>query len=272
MGLKKVNTTFKGLSLLLILSMIISPHWYIDENDYSKVESLKNNPQDTTDEFDLVDSPKKKDTTRIKRFKKTKRVFSEYNKNVSDETVETFLDVCQFYNLIKDEHHFNYYIGQICLESGAKQYSEGGEIIKSSGNAIGISQIVPTTAFFYLKHYIPPEDKKELKKKGVNTDFVENHELTVIKVNEDSVFKYVSGKARKKTVDWLKNEKNNLYLWGYIMKRNLNRFNMFSALVAYNKGPYYLTRVENSSEFIYVKKIRYIVYNKIKGGNNIAMN
>lgn len=241
------------------------------EVSHEKVEGLKGKTKTQVDTLAMKES-NPTDTVRMKRFEKAKRVFSIYNKEVSDETVNTFLDVCEYYDIGKNEEAFDIFIGQICVESGAKQFAKNGKILRSSGNAIGISQIVPTTAFFYLKHYIPEKNRVELSKKGVNFDFIDSHELTTVHVTEDSTITYVSGEARKKTINWLKDERNNLYLWGYIMKRNLGRFNMFETLVAYNKGPAYLKHVPSPVTHEYVKKIRWIVYNRINNKENLAYN
>lgn len=243
----------------------------IYETPHERAEGLKGKINAQTDTF-AMKKINPVDSTRMKRFKKVKRVFSIYNKEISDETINTFLNVCEHYGIGKNEKIFDMFIGQICVESGAQQFTKDGKILKSSGNAIGIGQIVPTTAFFYLNNYIPEADKVELTKRGVGFGFVNTHELTTVQVTEDSTITYVSGKARKKTINWLKNEKNNLYLWGYIMKRNLERFNISETLVAYNRGPAYVKHVPSPIAHKYVKKVRWIVYNRVNEEEGLAYN
>lgn len=260
---------------LLAFGLLFGGHFTdVFEKEHKEVEGLKDNDVTDTIGFDIDKTDEfPMDSVYKERFTKVKRVFSVYNKDVTDETVRTFLTVCQHYDLIQSEELLDLFIGQICVESGAKQFWKDGIVIRSSGNAIGISQIVPTTAFLYMKHYIPEEEKKELKERyGIDMSFVKDHELTTVRVNEDSTFRYVSGVARQKTIDWLSNEKNNLYLWGCIMNKNLSRFDIYSTLVAYNRGPAFLNRVDSPFHHIYVKKIRGVVYSKIHNAQQMAQN
>jgi hypothetical protein len=147
------------------------------------------------------------------------------------------------------------FISQICLESGAK-HADGGDLTLSKAHAIGITQIVPSTALLFLKGEIPNMDKNTLKNLGcTDYDFV----------NDDLSDK----KLKSKLIDWLAVEENNLILWGFIMKYSIinNDYKINRALIEYNAGTGFLRRYidagNNVNEFSYVVMIRNIM-NKFK--------
>lgn len=161
--------------------------------------------------------------------------FKHYNEDIDEKTVEKFIQVVEYFKLDSTKRTFDLCISQICVESGAKQKNIDGTVVKSSGNAIGIAQIVPTTAFHYLKNVAGEENKYIFKDLGAtNYDFLLNSEK-------------LDKQTRKKVIKWTKNETNNLVLWGFIMKNILKKNNnkIKESLVAYNMG--------NAGLFNYVK-------------------
>lgn len=181
--------------------------------------------------------------------------FSYYNENIANTTVLQFVKVAKFYGL-SDANTFNLCISQICYESRARQYRDNGEIMKSSANAIGIAQIVPTTGFHNLKNVLTDEDRKEFIELGAtDMSFVDKYPRYKNDTN-----------AWNETKKWLTNETNNIILWGYIMKNSLGGGrDINSTFVAYNGGGGYLNSwVKNGkspNEHQYVRKISEITNN-----------
>ena len=146
-------------------------------------------------------------------------------------------------------------VSQICYESGAKHINSKGDILLSSGNAIAITQLVPTTGYFYLRNIITDEELNDMMTIGVtDPDFVKKYP------------RYKSSpEQRRETIKWLSNEVNNIVLWGYIMRHNLNKsgYTLNDALLAYNQGNGYLNKYINNgkatSNHIYVKTINRLV-------------
>jgi|TARA_B110000259_G_C14008415_1_gene398732 hypothetical protein len=159
-------------------------------------------------------------------FDRVYKRFKLYNKNIDTLTVNHFIKVVKLYGLDTTNTIYDACISQICLESGAKQFYANGNVVVSSGNAIGISQIIPTTAHHYLKKVISSEDSLKIMELGA-TDF---------SFVQDK--KSFTSKCRKKVIKWLERPENNIILWGYIMKHTLilRRYNITKTLVEYNIG------------------------------------
>ena len=155
--------------------------------------------------------------------------FQHYNKNIDTATVEKFIEVVEYFGLDTTKSFFDICISQICVESGAKQYYDDGSLVESSGNAVGISQIVPTTAFHYLRNIVGKNNIGIFADLGgTNYNFIFEYDR----------FGPVDSKAREEARVWTINETNNLILWGFIMKYTLhcNNNHMVNTLVAYNIG------------------------------------
>ena len=172
--------------------------------------------------------------------------FNKYNKNIEIKTVKKFIEVCDSFNLTKN---INTLTAQICLESGAKHYLND-KVIESSGNALGICQITPYTAYLYFKNVISKDDRLLYELGG--DDYT--HILSI----KNRI------KRRKLVKKWLKNETNNLVMYGYIMNHCYNKYGgLKNSLVAYSKGPSYLNKClkkdKDLDELDYVYSI-----NKIK--------
>jgi hypothetical protein len=156
--------------------------------------------------------------------------FSVFNPELDSSTVTVFNNVCAHYRLDTTAEMLKWCVGQILLESGAKQYYETGHpkegmLVRSSAGATGISQIMPATAYGNLTKYVTESDAKDMADLGCSPfDFV-----------NDSICSKSEGIELTKT--WLENETNNIILWGFIMRRKLNkRPDIVKVLVAYNAG------------------------------------
>jgi hypothetical protein len=152
--------------------------------------------------------------------------FRVYNPNIDTNTVISFINTIDHYGL-RQGKIFDMLIGQILLESRAMQYYDDshpnrGKVIRGTSGEVGITQIMPTTALFYLDKVI--KDDYELYDLGASDfSFVKDSLLT----NEDKL---------NKVIKWLSKTENNFALWGYIMREGLENNDMLSAFVIYNAG------------------------------------
>jgi hypothetical protein len=175
-----------------------------------------------------------------------------YNTDIKKETILFFLNTIENFNIAKNEEEIFLLVSQLLSESGFQQHyssnhKKRGQLVKSHSNAIGITQITPNTAYYYLR-------KANLK----------NEKYLFSNINFSKEFKkHKPNKNQIKFLEnWLSNEKNNIELWGYIIK-NLRKDNNFEkTFVAYNAGSGFLKRFlsknKNPNNFPYVKKIRQI--------------
>jgi len=156
--------------------------------------------------------------------------FKVFNPNLDSSTAVIFNNVCSFYKLDSTDEMLVWCIGQILLESGAKQYygcghPKEGKLVESYVGAVGFSQIMPLTAYEYITKKISIEDATCMVDLGCEPfDYIVDSTYT----KSESV--YISR-------EWLSNETNNIILWGYIMRSKLDRRpNMIKVLVSYNTG------------------------------------
>ena len=156
--------------------------------------------------------------------------FKKYNKNIKIKTVKKFIEVCDSFKI---NDNIKTLTAQICLESGAKQ-SLNGKTLESSGNALGISQVTPYTAYLFFKNVISKNDKLLSQLGG--SDYKN------ILITNDSKLR------RKKVQKWLCNETNNLIMYGYLMNHCIIKYGgLKNSLVVYSKGPYFLRKSLNSN-------------------------
>lgn len=176
--------------------------------------------------------------------------FEIYNSEIDTETVVLFLNSIDNFNL-RDELVFDLLVGQIMLESQAKQFytkehEKSGEVVRGASGEVGIAQIMPTTAIHYLERIV--KDPEELYSLGATDySFVFNNELSKdVKYNL--------------AVDWLTNVNNNLALWGFIMRDNLRENGVLEGFVAYNTGKgglkRFLSKFKHPSKHRYIKAIK----------------
>jgi hypothetical protein len=235
------NRTYSVLTLTLF--SIIMLFAKVDVNDMNHMsahmlDSLKQEKIKTELMEAKLDSIRKvEEEIKNAKFAYVYDKFKHYNTNIDTGTVEKFIEVVEYFNLDSTQKLFDICISQICVESGAKQYYSNGDLVVSSGNAIGITQIVPTTAFHYLRNVTGNKYRNVFTDLG-GTDygFIMNYKRYEF-INKDKK-RIISQEGREKAGKWLENETNNLILWGFIMKHTLdcnnNRIN--NTLIAYNIG------------------------------------
>jgi len=154
--------------------------------------------------------------------------FRHFNPNVSDGLVTKFLEVTRAYHL-DDEPLFRKCISQICLESSANHSS------LSPTGAVGIGQIVPTTAFDVLRH-VSDEEASKMRSLGAKSiRWALNGEYSS-HVVDGKVRYYISREIRKKAIAWLQDPTNNLILWAYMMKDYTSTMKHDRAFLAYRIG------------------------------------
>lgn len=155
--------------------------------------------------------------------------FKVFNPDIDSSTVIKFNNVCKVYRLDTTESLLKWCVGQILLESGAKQYYQTGhpkegQLVVSYGGAIGFSQIMPNTAYGNLKKYVTDDDAKEMYALGCTS-------FEFIKMDTDK------SKLINMTKKWLANETNNIVLWGFIMRKKMrDTTDIYRVLVSYNAG------------------------------------
>lgn len=223
----------KGLILSLILVFAICGSYEsfrkngVIANKETKISQLQSEIDDLQVYKNFVDSldsiANQKD---IDKFNFVKERFMAFNPNLEDSTVSRFLEVCNHFELDSTEEMFNLFVHEIILESGAKQYKDG-ELVESYAGALGIGQIMPNTAFSFLKRVVDSTEMYNLDCDDFNW------------IHKDvGMYSPDSPNTRYKVESWLSNEDNNLALWGAIMRYSLdkNNNNVYHALISYNAG------------------------------------
>jgi hypothetical protein len=164
--------------------------------------------------------------------------FKSYNPHIDSSSAKTVAEVSNHFGLSKDDRTFKWVLGQLLLESGAKQYyqpghSRCGELVVSSAGAIGFSQILPSTALGYMQKKITHEEADCFYELGA-TDFSFAYNDTLSKKRKKEMAKI-----------WLENETNNIIMWGKIMGSTLDNKPLMDALISYNAGSLGLRRFLN---------------------------
>ena len=202
-------------------------------------------------------SDQKHDENAPENVKLVQRAFRLYNPAISDATILTFVDVSKAYGLSDDPDVFRKCVGQICLESNAKQSAI------SKGNAMGMGQIVPTTAFGIL-HKLDSVEQAKMRSLGA-TDIVWAVRGKYAIVEDSTGRKFILPSAlREKTKKWLRNERNNIILWAHIMSRKSKKVGFDRALLSYRMGEGAAKNYVGSPvDHPYIKKI-YLISNKLQ--------
>jgi len=171
--------------------------------------------------------------------------FAIYNAKIDTQTVITYLSVVDSFGLREDSTHFDWFIGQILYESGARQRKADGSILRGTSGEVGIAQIMPSTALGVLSQI---KDPNILLRLGVH-DFSFANNKSIKKVNKI-----------KLTIEWLSDINNNLTLWGYIMRGKMERNGLLKGLVAYNAGTggmmKFISQFRKPEKHKYIKGIR----------------
>lgn len=171
--------------------------------------------------------------------------FVLYNSKIDTQTVITFLSVMDTFGLREDTTHFDWFIGQMVYESGARMRDENGNILRGAAGEVGMAQIMPATGLDVLSKIPNP---KLLYDMGADDfSFAGN--------------KNIKKKDRTKLViEWLSDTENNLILWGYIMRGKMERNGILKGLVAYNAGTggmrKFISKFRNPEKHRYIKGIQ----------------
>jgi len=168
----------------------------------------------------------------INKFNFVKERFIEFNHEVNDSTVLRFIEISEHFKLDSTNEMFNLFVHEIILESGAQQYYQSthpkeGQLVTSYAGAIGIGQIMPNTAFSFLKRIVDSTEMYNLECENFNWITKDN-----------GMYSPNNPETREKIIEWLSNENNNIALWGVIMRYSLNKNNnnVYHALISYNAG------------------------------------
>lgn len=192
----------------------------------------------------------------IKNYKIVYKSFKNFNPYVDSLSAMIVTNVINEYSLVTDKESLKWLIGQILLESGAKQHYQPthpkeGQLLVSSGGAVGFTQILPSTALCYLTKKLSDTDKIIFNKLGATDFSFINNKLS----HDDKI---------NMTRVWLENETNNIIMWGKIMSSKLKNKTLKQALVSYNAGDGGLRKfISNGND---INKHKYIlgVREKIK--------
>ena len=206
----------KLIGILATIGLVVAVQLYQTFSNRSNIKTL-------TETVGRLDSVITGEVELPLRFNAVYRTFKLYNPETDSSTVTSFLRVVTELELAEDDTVFNWLVGQVCLESGARQYhlsshSKAGKVIRGTSGEVGITQIMPNTAIGYLTKHV--SDPKELYALGV-TDFSFVHEAK---------------NRRSKMIEWLSYTNNNLVLWGLMTRDNMQAHGMLKGLVAYNAG------------------------------------
>lgn len=260
------NKTVKvSIFIIILIFAVFGTHQSISKNQLlddkdSEIYDLRKNNSSLMDSVntyqDSINSLNQYiEDKRFEKFNFTKDRFGVFNSILEDSTVSRFIEVAEYFKLDSTEEMFNLFVHEIILESGAKQYYQPGhpkegQLVESYAGAVGIGQIMPNTAFSFLKRVV---DSAEMYNLGC-TDFEWIH-------GSKGTYSAPEPHIRAKVREWLINEDNNLALWGAIMRYNLDKQDndVILALISYNAGGgglnSFLSTGANPASHSYIKGI-----------------
>lgn len=186
--------------------------------------------------------------------------FGRYNNDLHQSTVDNFMSVAHAYGFSSDEDLFLDCIHQICLESQAKQSSRSGS------GAMGIAQVTPTTAFDFI-HKCGDKVRHKMDSLGASSmTWAIKGEYSY---TNDSLHRpYLGRQLRKKAVDWLSDERNNLIVWGAMMDRNLSKLDKERAFLCFHLGARGLEKYKGSPhKHEYIRLMSRVTPRKKEGGS-----
>jgi len=222
----------KYITILLIAALVALTAGL---NQPEKAKPTKNTSITSINLTDIIASMG--ESRRNKRLDKIKRAVLVYNPEVTDETANDLLVAIEEYNLDESLEMFSYSIYQILLESRGRQYDDKGNILTSSANALGITQIKSSTAFHYLSMEMSQKDRDRLVELGADPiKFGPKDKVYRAESDEGKTFWTTPDKTKKKVAKWLENSTNGIMLWGYIMRHNIDKHGFYNALVIYSAG------------------------------------
>lgn len=210
------------LCSILIIYIFFSPINIVDENEVPSY-NVELELEDTVKVF--LEEIKKYKNTFNSNLDYIHPKFKVFNSKIDSNTTKQFVKVMMYYKLDSTEYKRKMYTGQILLESGAKQYKHNGDLQLSYAGAVGLCQIMPNTCRGYFEKYISKKDSLEMMMLGAS-DFSFAYEDT-LSIKEKNI----------RAKEWLSIVDNNIIMWGYITKKNLERKgDIHKQLIAYNMG------------------------------------
>jgi len=244
------------LSLLFIITAYNSINTLVITNSIKQdnLENKNKNIQILRDSIatyeNTIDSMEQKN---LKLNRNIKKEIQNFNPNVSLNTIKNFTETVNYFELNQNKREFKLLLSQILCESRFKQY-KAGQILKSNANALGICQIVPNTAYHYLRIMKNSDELYILK------------DLNCENITKDFNYYLPNNQQIQDITKWLNIEKNNFVLWGYIMKNHLKEKNsLTNSFIAYNAGDgFYNNFIQsggNPEKFSYVIRINQIANN-----------
>lgn len=170
---------------------------------------------------------------------------TKFDKNINPSTINKITKAISYFNLDTNEKVITMCVAQILTESGGNHYDKRSKDILNGGGAIGVCQILPSTAVGVLS------SSSKIRNKVVKFG------VTPINFTDDSIPYSERLNLAKK---WLSNEKNNIALWGGIMSNTFYyNFDIEKTLIAYNAGvgglQKYLKKGGEPNKHPYVNKI-----------------
>lgn len=226
-----MNTKYLFIILISLLSLTIFA--FNNPDKAFRANSVKNSMSTSNLEGKILSMEKT-------RFDKRKAdIYSSllvYNKNASKSTAENILRAIEAFNLDATEKIYNYSLYQILYESRGMHMVDGS-LLKSPAGALGIGQIKPITGFHYLKQVMNARDFALLDSLGADPIVFSDKDRVSKVINDEGKTLWITPKkTKRKVAKWMENEKNSTILWGFIMKRNIDKYGHINALVMYNTG------------------------------------
>ena len=224
MVFNKEKHNLQSTILLLLLTGSITFN-YFKTSEVNQTKE-KNEELNETIKLDHIEnSSLKKENDKFKKLldhqedkrKSIKDKFRKVNPDIDNKFINLFIDVSDHYDLHPHES-YDLFISQLLVESRGRQHYKNGKVITGLAGEIGIGQIIPSTALFFIKHKISKSEKQKMVLLG-------SDDLSNIKTEDQ---------ART----WLTSRDNNIVLWGFIMNYNIKRAHgtVSESFVAYNTG------------------------------------
>jgi hypothetical protein len=184
--------------------------------------------------------------------------FKIYNRDIDSSTVDLFIRVADHYGFTKDSIQYRLAVGQILCESGANQYyykghPYEGQLVVSYAGAVGRTQILPSTAQYFMEKILSENDVKVFKTFGASDfSFAKDGKLS-------------RSKKRVLAKEWLSDSENNIIMWGYIMRYNMSKTgnNIIKSLIAYNAGRGGLSLFMKRGNSIYKHEYVKLIYKRL---------
>ena len=250
---KKNKTKIKSTILMLLLTGSITFN-YVKTSEVNKTRKKNEQLKETIliDRNEITnlkqENKKIKNLLEQKEIKQTKikNKFNKVNPEIDSKFIDLFINVSDHYDLHPHES-YDLFISQLLVESRGRQYDRNGHVLTGSAGEIGISQIIPSTALFFIKNKISEEEKQ-----------------IMISLGADDLSNITTESQAK---EWLSNRDNNIIMWGYIMNYNIRRAHgiVSEGFVAYNTGFGGLKKFKNNGH----NAVEHSYYRSIKKMSSI---